>query len=78
MKPLARKKDYAANLDSHIPNQQMMRSTFGQVNQHNAFEQTYGDLCDKLHNDSHLEFMDEYAFPNGSVYKGQMQTVEMG
>jgi hypothetical protein len=39
----------------------------------NAFEQTYDDLLPKLKQDIHgLIFVDNYMFPNGSMYKGQM------
>lgn len=44
-----------------------------EINQSNAFEQTYEDLHPKLRNDIQgLIFVDNYVFPNGSMYKGQM------
>jgi len=36
----------------------------------NAFEQTYDDLVYKLDTDPRLVFVDNYLFPNGSMYKG--------
>ena len=43
------------------------------INQLNAFEQTYEDLLPKLKNDiPGVIFVDNYMFPNGSMYKGQM------
>ena len=45
----------------------------GDINQQNAFEQTYEDLLPKLRSDiDGLIFVDNYQFPNGSMYKGQM------
>ena len=43
-----------------------------QINQFNAFEQSYEDLISKLDPDPNLVFVDKYQFPNGSMYKGQM------
>ena len=44
-----------------------------EINQANAFQQTYEDLLPKLRNDiDGLIFVDNYMFPNGSMYKGQM------
>ena len=40
------------------------------VNQHNAFEQWYEDLINKLDPNPDLIFVDNYMFPNGSMYKG--------
>lgn len=41
------------------------------INQNNAFEQTYEDLLPKLRQDiDGLIFVDNYMFPNGSMYKG--------
>lgn len=42
-----------------------------EINQNNAFDQSYEDLEPKLRNDiDGLIFVDNYIFPNGSMYKG--------
>lgn len=71
MKPLKRERNpesnnagYYSEVDTYARQHEM--------NQENVFEQTYEDLRPKLDKDPNLIFVDNYVFPNGSVYKGQM------
>lgn len=48
------------------------------VNQQNAFEQTYDDLKSRMFLDPSLTYFDNYVFPNGSMYKGQILVAREG